>query len=118
VHGRADDLIVTGGENVHPVEVERVLGAYPGVRAAGVFGLTDARWGQIVAAALVTGRDYPGDSALAEFLGSHLAPHKRPRRLCEIAALPLTAAGKLDRAALATVAKEMRPLRYGSEPAD
>ena len=52
VHARRSDLVVTGGENVYPVEVEERLAALPGVRRALVFGVPDARWGQIVAAAL------------------------------------------------------------------
>ena len=51
--GRADDVIVTGGEKVAPAAVERVLAAQPGVRAACVVGLPDAEWGQVVAAAVV-----------------------------------------------------------------
>ena len=52
VHARRVDLIVTGGENVYPAEVERVLEEFPGVTAAGVFGVPDETWGQTVAAAL------------------------------------------------------------------
>ena len=68
VLGRADDVIVTGGEKVAPAAVERVLAAQPGVRAACVVGLPDAEWGQVVAAAVVWeapdgGRSAPGSRA-------------------------------------------------------
>lgn len=116
VHARRTDLIVTGGENVYPVEVEQVLEACPGVRAATVFGLPDPVWGQTVAAALVL---EPGASSdeqalrarLSAHLARHLARHKHPRSLCMVPVLPLTPAGKPDRAALAALASGLRPLR-------
>jgi len=99
VHARRGDLIVTGGENVYPVEVEERLEALAGVRRALVFGVPDARWGQLVAAALELA---PGVSldAVAERAAASLAPHKRPRLACAVPALPLTGSGKLDRAGL------------------
>jgi len=111
LHARRADLIVTGGENVYPAEVERVLEACPGVQAAAVFGLPDETWGQTVAAALVAGPQPPDDETLAEHLARHLARHKRPRRICFVPALPHTAAGKPDRLALAALAPALRPLR-------
>lgn len=110
VHARRADLIVTGGENVYPAEVENALEFYPGIAAAGVFGVPDEAWGHTVAAALVAENIPPSDSALIEFIGARLAPHKRPRRICFVPALPQTAAGKLDRGALAQFAPALRPL--------
>lgn len=112
VAARRTDLIVTGGENVYPAEVEQVLESCAGVAGAVVFGVPDERWGQIVAAAIVPDRAAPGASSAAALLpgllagleatiAARLAPHKRPRRLCIVEALPLTAAGKLDRAGAA-----------------
>jgi O-succinylbenzoic acid--CoA ligase len=99
VHTRRSDLIVTGGENVYPLEVEQRLEAVAGVRRALVFGVPDARWGQIVAAALEL---LPGASldAVGEAAAASLAPHKRPRLACVVEALPLTGSGKLDRTRL------------------
>lgn len=98
VSGRRTDLVVTGGENVRPQEVEGVLTTFPGIAAALVFGLEDPRWGQLVAAALVLA---PGASldegALARHLEEQLAPHKRPRRMAIVEALPSTPLGKPDR---------------------
>lgn len=113
VRARRGDLIVTGGENVYPAEVERVLQGCPGIKAAGVFGVPDETWGQTVAAALVADGDAPSDAALIEFIGRQLAPHKRPRRICVVALLPHTAAGKPDRLALAAFAPSLRPLHSG-----
>lgn len=110
VLGRSTELIVSGGENVHPAEVERVLETCPGIEAAGVFGVADETWGQIVAAALVASAP-PADDVLGEHLATRLAAHKRPRRICFVPRLPVTPAGKLDRAALAALAPQLRALR-------
>jgi len=119
LHARRSDLIISGGENVYPPEVEHVLEACPGVEAAAVFGLADETWGQIVAAVVVPeprARRADHAAALAqgliEHLAGRLAPHKRPRRLGFMAALPQTAAGKLDRAALAARPPQLHELHH------
>jgi O-succinylbenzoic acid--CoA ligase len=111
VQARRADLIITGGENVYPAEIERVLQMCPGIREAGVFGLPDPIWGQVVAAALVADRAPPEDSDLLAYLHDRLAPYKRPRQVCFVPNLAHTAAGKLDRAALPGLASLLRPLR-------
>jgi len=110
VKARAGDLIITGGENVYPAEVEQVLEAFPGITAAGVFGVPDETWGQVVAAALVTKGELPEDRSLIQFLQQRLAVYKLPRRICRLPALPQTSAGKLDRTRLLSLAKSLRPL--------
>jgi acyl-CoA synthetase (AMP-forming)/AMP-acid ligase II len=88
--------VITGGENVYPVEVEQRLEAVPGVRRALCFGVPDPRWGQIVAAALELAEGAALEAVVAEAaLG--LAAHKRPRLACAVAALPLTGSGKVER---------------------
>ncbi len=114
VHARQGDLIVTGGENVYPAEVERVLEDGPGIAAAGVFGLPDETWGQVVCAALVADGTAPTPEAIADFLAPRLARHKQPRRLCFVRALPQTVGGKLDRAALPALAPALLPLAPGA----
>ncbi len=109
LHGRRADLIVSGGENVYPAEVERVLESCPGVRAAAVFGLDDPTWGQVVAGVLVAPQP-PNDELLLDYLEARLASHKRPRRIGFVARLPLTAAGKLDRSALSALVPSLRHL--------
>jgi len=111
LHGRRADLIVTGGENVYPAEVERVLEACPGIHAAAVFGVADETWGQTVAMALVAGPHPPSDEVLIDYLGERMASHKRPRWICFAQSLPHTAAGKLDRLALSALVPALRPLR-------
>lgn len=100
--GRADDVIITGGENVHPAQVEAVLAATPGVRTAYVFGLPDERWGQIVVAAIAAAPEL--DLAVArEQWHAALPPHARPRRLAVLPRLPQLPNGKLDRRAIAAL---------------
>ena len=114
VVGRADDVIVTGGEKVAPAAVERVLAAQPGVRAACVVGLPDAEWGQVVAAAVVwnaateTGAPTatpatpePDAESLREAVRAALGRAAVPRRVVAVAEIPLRGIGKPDRAAVA-----------------
>jgi O-succinylbenzoic acid--CoA ligase len=110
IHARRADLIVTGGENAYPAEVERALEAFPGIAAAGVFGVPDEVWGHTVAAALVAEKVPPSDAELIDYLTRRLAPHKRPRHVCYVQGLPQTPAGKLDRRRLAEMARALRPL--------
>ena len=95
--GRRDDLVITGGVNVYPAEVEHVLVEAPGVREAAVFGVDDERWGQRVCAAVV------GDVTPAEVIGharAHLAAYKCPKDVFVVDELPHTSTGKLQRLAL------------------
>jgi O-succinylbenzoic acid--CoA ligase len=110
VHTRRGDLIVTGGENAYPAEIERVLEALPGISAAGVFGVPDEVWGQTVAVALVAEKSPPPDATLLDYVNRTLAPHKQPRSICYVQRLPHTPGGKLDRAALASFRPALRPL--------
>lgn len=109
--GRSDDMIITGGEKIHPLTVEAVLAATPGIRAACAFSLPDPQWGHIVAAALVIDDNFDRSIALASW-HTALAPHARPRRLALVSALPTLPSGKLDRhaiAALPTTSVDYRP---------
>ena len=99
VTGRVDDMIISGGENIHPVEVEEVLARHPGVRDVAVVGEPDERWGQRVVAFVVPA----GAGLTAEALEAHcrgrreLAPFKRPRRVVFVREIPKTASGKILR---------------------
>ena len=107
---RRVDLIVSGGEKIYPAEVERVLEECPGIRAAAVFGVPDETWGAIVAAAVVIEEGAWASERLPRYVVERLAPHKRPRRVAIVDRLPQTAAGKLDRASLSTLADRLQPL--------
>jgi len=95
---RVDNMIVSGGENVYPEEVQRALRDHPRVRDAGVVGLPDERWGQMVAAAVVAEA-----GVTEEDLDQHCRDHdtlpdfKRPRRYAFVDQLPRTATGTLVR---------------------
>jgi O-succinylbenzoic acid--CoA ligase len=102
VHGRAGDLIITGGENVWPDPVEAVLAAVPGVAEVAIIGRPDAQWGQrVVAVVAPTDRSAPPSldelrAAVKEQLGAWAAP----RELQVVDALPRTALGKVRRGEL------------------
>jgi acyl-CoA synthetase (AMP-forming)/AMP-acid ligase II len=94
--GRKDDMIISGGENVHPVQVEAVLCELEGVSDATVVGLPDARWGELVVAYVVASDPALDVAALEAHVHGHpmLAAYKRPRRYRFVDELPMTATGK------------------------
>ncbi|HEY0280287.1 MAG TPA: AMP-binding protein [Solirubrobacterales bacterium] len=113
--GRGDDMLISGGENVHPVQVEEILNEHPGVADSCVVGLPDERWGQLIVAYVVpvaTGGaaddagldDGPaaaaGEPLIVASLDAHcrnhpmLAGYKRPRAYRLVDSLPMTATGK------------------------
>ena len=99
VAGRVDDMIISGGENIHPVEVEEVVARHPRVRDVAVIGEPDDRWGERVVAFVV-----PVDAGLtADAIDRYcldsaaLASFKRPRRIVFVEAIPRTASGKILR---------------------
>lgn len=95
---RRDDLIVTGGENVYPAEVEAVLLGHPAVEDAGVVGLPDAEWGQAVMAAVTLRPDAEvGTEDLLVYCRERLAGYKIPKQLWFVPELPRSPAGKLMR---------------------
>lgn len=97
--GRRDDLVISGGVNVYPAEVEAVLGAAAGVREVAVFGAPDERWGQRVCAAVVGDGVRVAD--LEELARQRLAPYKRPKQYLVVDDLPRTSTGKVRRSAIA-----------------
>lgn len=98
VEARRTDLILSGGENVYPAELERALEAAPHVLEALVVGVPDPRWGEVPAALL---RVAPGfeEAALRRALEPQLAAYKRPKHWILVDGLPRNAMGKLDRGA-------------------
>ncbi|MEL6270326.1 MAG: o-succinylbenzoate--CoA ligase [Chloroflexota bacterium] len=95
---RRSDLIVSGGENVYPAEVENVLRGHPAVREAVVVGVNHPEWGQQVAAAiqLADGATLT-EQELTDYSREHLAGYKQPRRILFVEAFPQTASGKIQR---------------------
>jgi len=98
IDGRVDDMVVSGGENIHPLEVEDVLAGYPGVREAAVIGAPDDRWGQRVVAVVVADGDVSAEELDAHCLASAtLARFKRPREYRFVDSLPKSPSGKILR---------------------
>ena len=96
--GRSGDMIIRGGENIGPEEVEAVLYEHPDVLEAAVVGMPDEEWGETVAAAVVLRPNASVDEGgLGEHCRAHLAPFKRPSQLVLVDALPRTSTGKLLR---------------------
>lgn len=97
--GRVDDMIISGGENIHPSEVERVLATAPGVDEVVVIGPSDQRWGQCVTACVVlrSGASVTAESLDAFCRESDLADFKRPRRYFIMDQLPKNALNKVLR---------------------
>ncbi len=101
INGRVDDMIISGGENIHPLEVEDVLARHPAVREVAVVGAPDDRWGQRVVAVVVTEGEVGAEELDAHCLASEtLARFKRPREYRFVATLPKSPAGKILRRSL------------------
>ena len=114
--GRRDEVIVSGGENVSPTEVEEALRLCPGVREALVFAVPDPVWGALVAAAIVPGEPPATAEGIARDLEGRLARFKQPRRVVFVEELPRTPSGKPDRRrAAASWTSRLRPLGGGGK---
>ncbi len=102
VVGRAKDMVISGGENIYPAEIENLLAQHPLVAECAVVGQEDARWGEVVVAAIVLRDPATPDwaSVLQAFLDGRLARYKWPRRWHRLDALPKTALGKVQKALL------------------
>ena len=96
--GRRDDLVISGGVNVYPAEVEAVLLEVPGVGELAVFGAPDERWGQRVCVAITGGASV---DEILEHASRRLAGYKRPKDVYRVEQLPKTATGKVRRSAVA-----------------
>jgi o-succinylbenzoate---CoA ligase len=103
IHGRSDDLILTGGKKVSPLEVEEALRASGEFDDIAVIGLPDAEWGRVVVACHPASARLP-DRGRIEAALSGLAPFKRPKRYAAISPWPRNAQGKINRAELARLA--------------
>jgi len=111
VTGRTDDVIVTGGENVAPLEVETILESAVGVIGACVFSVPHSEWGQEVVAGVVIDPSAFDRAALGQHLTAALASYKRPKRISILRSLPLNRSGKIDRAKVKELCKgELEPI--------
>ncbi|MBT3311771.1 MAG: AMP-binding protein [Desulfobacterales bacterium] len=90
---RRNDMILSGGENIYPREVEQILMGHPQVSEATVIGLPDPKWGEVVTCILVG--ETPEEKELEEYLRKHIAGYKLPRKWFRLDELPRNAAGKV-----------------------
>jgi len=101
IKGRADNMFISGGENVSPEEIEQALTKHPAIAGAICSGIPDPKWGQVPVALVVF---HAGHSAAEDELKAlcreHLADYKVPKQIRSVAELPLTGAGKLNRNAV------------------
>jgi fatty-acyl-CoA synthase len=107
--GRRKEMFISGGENVYPAEIERVLYDHAGVLECAVMGVPDARWGEVGLACVVTSETLEPD-ALRAFLKSRLAGYKVPKHIMILESLPKSAAGKVLKNDLARAFLEQRTL--------
>jgi acyl-CoA synthetase (AMP-forming)/AMP-acid ligase II len=103
LHGRRSALIVSGGVNVYPGEIEDVLRLHDEVRDCAVVGVPDAEWGEIVVAVVCAAQSPDLVASLGQWCRERLPRHRRPKRYLVVADLPRTASGK-------TSLRELRPL--------
>jgi acyl-coenzyme A synthetase/AMP-(fatty) acid ligase len=113
LEGRADDVIVRGGENLSPGEIEDHLLTHPDIADAAVVGVPDTQWGEAVAAALVMRSGSTLDKeAVAQFVKSKLRSSRVPAYMEEWSELPYTETGKL----LRRIVREKLSANLGAEP--
>ena len=102
--GRSKDMIISGGENIYPAEIENLLVTLPGVLECAVVGMPDARWGEVPVAVIVRSADAPGQALTPEGVMQHLqnriARFKLPRRVVWLHNLPKSALGKVQKPTL------------------
>ncbi len=93
---RSKDMMISGGENLYPAEIENVLYEHPAVLEAAVFGIPHEKWGEVPAAHIVLRTGETADEAsIIEFCATRIARHKRPRLVKFVDTLPKTAIGKV-----------------------
>jgi acyl-CoA synthetase (AMP-forming)/AMP-acid ligase II len=92
---RQKNLIISGGENIYPAEIERVLLTIPGITESAVVGLADTKWGEVPVAVLVVPQGGPGEAEISAILEENLARFKLPRQFIFVDELPRNAMGKV-----------------------
>jgi O-succinylbenzoic acid--CoA ligase len=106
IESRIDDLIISGGENINPLEIEAALLEFPGIQNAAVFGIEDDEWGYIVSAAIIT---QPGfnisETELKKLLLNKISPFKVPRKYYFLNEFPVSPLGKVQKNKLRQIVK-------------
>jgi fatty-acyl-CoA synthase len=99
ITGRLKDMIIRGGENIYPREIEALLSEHPRVTNAVIIGVPDEKWGEQVTAIIqpVSPEDPPSSTELHDYCRAHLAAYKTPKLWCFVDQYPLTATGKIQK---------------------
>jgi acyl-CoA synthetase (AMP-forming)/AMP-acid ligase II len=101
---RTRDMVISGGLNIYPREIEEVLLTHPAVSEVGVFGVPDAKWGEALKAHVVLAPGWdgrpPSEQEIIAYAGEHLAGFKKPKTVDFVIELPKTTYGKLDKRAV------------------
>jgi O-succinylbenzoate-CoA ligase len=95
IKDRLKDMIISGGENVYPAEIESVIIGIPGVNEVAVIGLADEKWGEIACAIVVADQSEVSEQQIVEFCGTRLARYKLPKRVIFADAIPRNPTGKI-----------------------
>jgi len=108
ITGRLKDMIIRGGENIYPREIEEVLFAHPQIADVAVVGVPDPKWGERVVAVLrlADPSDPPTSAALHDYCRARIAPHKTPRQWYRTESFPLTGSGKVQKFRIVTLLGE------------
>jgi len=103
--GRNSEMIKSGAYRISPTEIEEVLLQHPGVQEAGVVGLENPILGEVICAVVVPNQGLPTDQELLAHCAQRLAPYKRPKSICLVAALPKSPSGKVLRQELREISR-------------
>jgi O-succinylbenzoate-CoA ligase len=95
IKDRLKDMIISGGENIYPAEIESVIIGIPGVREVAVIGLTDEKWGEIACAIVVADQSEVSEQQIVDFCGTRLARYKLPKKVIFAEAIPHNPTGKI-----------------------
>jgi O-succinylbenzoate-CoA ligase len=95
IKDRLKDMIISGGENIYPAEIESVIIGIPGVSEVAVIGLTDEKWGEIACAIVVADQSEVSEQQIVEFCGTRLARYKLPKKVIFAEAIPRNPTGKI-----------------------
>ncbi len=95
IKDRLKDMIISGGENIYPAEIESVIVGIPGVSEVAVIGLTDEKWGEIACAIVVADQSEVSEQQIVEFCGTRLARYKLPKKVIFAEAIPRNPTGKI-----------------------
>jgi fatty-acyl-CoA synthase len=115
IEGRSKDMIISGGQNIYPAEIENVLSEHGGLLEWTVIGVPDRRWGEAVCAVVVARKDHPADADdVVAFVKSRLASYKKPKYVLFVDELPRNPSGKVLKTRLRAEAADLEDRMGGA----